>query len=478
MEHIIYMKKLVFVFGFLILASRFYSLDFLTFRNVDVSSSISATIPVDDAGASKMKADSGLRLRLAPVDMFFSIGLPLVKVCDLEGRFKDIVDFESWNDFWNLRYGVSLDISPGNFPVGAKIFAGSLSIGNSVSRFKYPCLSSSGAIKFPVLPGRGIKFSLPGITSGEKPFSVAISLSPTSRKSPLPTVQVAATMEEEYYASIYKRFPVSGLTFLTCEINAGSFVYGGEHSESWMQRNLPYMEDRFLSAGLEFFLESRRVKSFVGCNVTQSPFGGFYPWLRSSLSLVFPGFTFNGALFWGDDKMITASGSHPMTRFQFQLNPWGEWSAGKSKVSAGLFFQGSMKSDDPVFCSDYWDFVMRCDCRLRATGCTGSANLVFKYSTLSSELEVGGGASVLFRRKPFSSGAGLSFDCQEKKSSVSASYNLQPAKGIVDSISSSVSLDVSGFSISSTVFKLEASIRKVFQNVSLSSKLAVSVKVR
>lgn len=466
------MRKICFAFFLTFFAFNVSALDFITFRGIDFISSTATTLYQEDNKDSKIKIDSGLKLNFSNLMAFLSLGIPSTAFSDFSAEYGAFNNWDDFNQKTNLRYGCYFNV-PGNEYFNMKISAGTLVFGNGITRLRNPTLSVSSGLKSPNLPPPGIGASLPDVSSAEKPFSLSLDFSPKMALRFMPEIEFGATSEKEFYASVFKNFSVPVLGSIAMALNVGSFVYGKDYSDSWMQICRPFLEDRFLSGNLEFYLSRKNLKMFLSLAATQNPFGGFQLWSRGSASFVSPALVVNSAFFVSDYSLVTASAQRPHVLLELQLNPWGRFSVGNSRLNLGLFFQLSAKETDKIIPENFFDFVFQFDGNMKTSGRTNSLNASYRYSTLDGGWSFGAGTSFSVLREKFSVGANASYKLENEKSTMQAGLSFSPKKSMLNSVSVEAKGSVKGDKISSTSLQAAVSLKKAWNFGSVSLKLAM-----
>ena len=459
------MKRLFLSFLFLMVLPPVFSDGLFSLRGIDFQSSVSSVFSVHkDASDSKIKADSGIRLRLSNLTGIFSFRLPY-------SRFSDFPPPVEFSDF---RFGLRASILPDDFPIGLKLLSGTLGFGGAVSRLKSPVPSFYGALRAFSLPASGIRPSIPGFSSSAAPFSVALVLEPSTENCFVPALEFGATMENDFFASVSKKVPFPFAKSASVSLNACSSVYGSAERSSWFSAERPFLPGRFLSADAELSLVFPSAEVFLCFALSQSPFGFFYPWFRSDLSFSASCFTVNSSFYAGDPLLISASGKRIPVWMQVQMNPQFSFYAKDVKISNGLFFQIGLESfRSPGHLPG--SLEVRWDGRMKYGLGNVSADAFFDCSFPGGKWSCGAGASASFPFTGFDAEASVSWNTGGGKSSLSLDASFSPGCPLIEcaAVSFSSKFGDSGFLSGSSGFSV--SLKKKWKFFSMTAKISLSV---
>lgn len=464
------MRTFIFVLVLTIAHWGLGAMDFFDFRGVDFYSGTNINFSTQDFSSSKIKEDLGFRIRFSGLTGVFSLGNPFTSFSNFPTVFSEMEGLEDFMDFSKIRYGLSTNLSFKNFPYNMKIFAGSLSYGNSFSRLNSSGLYLSSALKSPVLPTLGLNPMLPGYDSSEKDLSFALCF--TSKKNYLPEIHLAFTRGLDFYSSIFKTFVFPSTLTLTAVFNIGNFSYGKDYDDSWFMDERPFLEDHYFSLDGEFYLTYKNFKNFLCGAFIQSPFGGFYKWIRLQGDFLLDNFVLNYAFFVCDSDTINPSGTKVSSNLQFQINPWWKFSINNMKFNTGLFFQDSVKHTDDIKSTVFHEMNFRWDGFWRIKNQTYSANGVFKLSSLDKSWDLNIGAGASFKNKKINTSLSGNYKLEGDKSIVSFSSSFSPRESVLESLSCGANVSIRKDQITSSQIHLSGTIKKRWKKISLSAKMA------
>lgn len=460
------MKRFVFIFSLILISSRSFSLDLFSFRGLDFYTSGTSTMRTSSPGETKICADSGFRLRLSNAVGIFSIGFPNTRLPDFPSKFSQISDWSSFDSAFDLRYGLSVKVAPKMLPVGVKILAGTLELGGGLSRLRSPNISTSSALKTFTPPTFGADASLPAFDSGEKPFAFSVKVFPSAENASVPEAEFSATCDNNFFASVHKVFSLPFVQSAGASLNFASFVYGDSGTSSWFFDERPFLDERFFSCGMEIFMLFPVAKLFVCAAASQSPFGGFSPWMRANVSVPLGRFSVNSAFYIGDGELVSVSGKRTDSWIQAQINPMGRFDIGKIKLDMGLLFQCDIKCGAGLLV----DYVFRWDGSLKIGTVDLDADASYKRFGLDGGWLFSCGTDFLFRGKTFSSGASLSCKVDEKKSELSFSGNFSPKGSPVKSVGAGFSGSIRDGKLLSPEAEISLGIKRQWKFASLNAQ--------
>ncbi len=253
---------------------------------------------------------------------------------------------DEFYDIQQYRYGIKYLV---RLPIiKAEFLAGSLTYSQGISRLKKPSFTIPSALTLASILSPGIAPSLPSWTSAKTNNSVAVSLSPSSKKSCLPSIQLAYNEDEEIYASIYKRFSLPFVPSSSISFSGGVFDMERKNSTSWFQSKRYFSQEKRYAFESELNLLFSHFRFSCASGIHESPFGGVNNWIRLQNSILAKDFVLHSFFYSADPNLITVNSSEPRTKYQLCINPQYTFYFNKNSLRLGALSAVTEKllSDD------------------------------------------------------------------------------------------------------------------------------------
>lgn len=435
------------------------------FRGFDSYTGLS--FAMDDEAS--IKADEGVRLRFSGASLVLGAGLPSEKV----GELGEILLESNPLDVLVPRVGLSVSLSPSFLPFSLSVNAGTLSFSGALSRMKSPVFPIGSSLSSPYRPSGGISSNLPSFTSSRHPFSLSVLLSSSGKSVEFPNLFFAADEKKELFLSIYKSFSLGPVPLVSLSANFSFLRHSREYSSSWFQKIRPYPEDYYFCSEIESSFVWSFVRHWSALCATQSPYGGFDFWFRTSDSLVLDFFRLNASFFASSPGLISASGEIVGVLYEFLLNPQFLFDLGNLSAQAGLSALGEIDSEKSAGVRFRFDAALGGG-KFRAglcaqTSLSGSDDSV-RLVDFSSKL------SASYRARYFSMAGSVSLKCSDSSQGISVSASVSPAKGLVKSLTSDLSLSIKDGNLSSSSVSAGMELCKKWEKITVTGKFSAKMK--
>lgn len=403
------MKQIIFLITLIFSANLFSAQVFAEglFRSADFYSCFEAKVPPQKGENSAFKTDTGIRLIFSHLNLISSATIP--------------------SDPLKFHWGAKAHLSPKSFLFNADLLSGTLHFSQGISRLKSPALTVPSALHKSTFLNPGISPSLPSFTDSVKPISFSLCLSPKEKNPFLPEIQLAYTLEGEWYACTFKNFSLSFIPNASLSFTMGSFRYGSKAFASWFSQS-PYFPKRnnlALEAEANLIFSSLRFSSAFG--LSEFPFGGVSLWLKNYLSFISENFCAHGAFFISDKDLYAADGSQGKTYMQAQFNPQVFLRIQGIPFSTGLVFHADFCRSRTRENEYYQQYTFRFDSSLGQ----GKWQLKFfngmKFLSQDNSFSFTSKTSLSLKNKKIASLTSTSLAFEEKTITLNFSESLSPS---------------------------------------------------
>lgn len=348
---------------------------------IEFHSSSAFKFPLEEGKENfSVKHDSGVKLKIRGLTAVWIAGTGTETFSGIASSSPS--EFEQMQKY---RYGVKCFSATKS--ASAEFLAGTLKFSQGISRLKKPSFYIPGALKKPSLLVPGISPELPSWSGAKTPLSMAVSISPGSRKSVFPSFQFSIFETNEFYASAFKRFSAPLIPNASISFSGGLFEYGRNNSTSWFQKQRYFSEEKRAAAETEANLVFPHFRISGAAGIHESPFGGNFCWARAQSFILLGDFLLHSFYYIADESLITADKTENRIKMQAGINPQYTFWFGKTSASAGILFYSAERQTAERLPTDFNEYCAKTAISISSRKCKISSNASLLYSTEKNQKE-------------------------------------------------------------------------------------------